>query len=203
MIHIYTYIYIYLFIHIYIYTYIYIHIYIYINIYIYIDTYIYIYIHGEDLLLFFSFLHSHVHTRAFLWEKKLAELHGLARSPLKIYSPADLTYWDHGWRKPLSTMVLGKVPSAMVFFWPFSTCVCFSLTLTSSLDGFHCLLWLSVARVHGLAQAPGSLRKVGLQCPPPHRLPSLLSLLLLSVCLSICWGGRLCSSANIGTKYLQ
>ena len=118
-------------------------------------------------MLFFSFLHSHVHTRAFLWEKKLAELHGLARSPLKIYSPADLTYWDHGWRKPLSTMVLGKVPSAMVFFWPFSTCVCFSLT--SSLDGLHCLLWLSVARVHGPAQA--LFGRMGSSAPPP---PSFL-----------------------------
>ena len=38
-------------------------------------------------------------------------------------------------------------------------------------------------------------------CPP---LPSLLSLLLPGVSLSICsWGGSACSSANLGAKYLQ
>ena len=76
--------------------------------YVYLHIYIYTYLHVEYIYIyiwrgpfgFISFLHSHVHTRAF---------------------------WDHRWRKPLSTMVLGKVPSAMVFFWPFSTCVCLLL----------------------------------------------------------------------------
>ena len=39
---------------------------------------------------------------------------------------------------------------------------------------------------------------------PVPPLPSLLSLLLLGVSLSICsWGGSACSSANLGAKYLQ
>ena len=50
----------------------------------------------------------------------------------------------------------------------------------------------------------GSLRKVGLQCPP---LPSLLSLLLLGICLSMCgWDGSVCFSATHShsrAKYLQ
>ena len=68
--------------------------------------------------------------------------------------------------------------------------------------------WLSVirssyhARVGGLAQA--LFRSLGFSAPP---LPSLLSLLLLGICLSICWwGGSVCSSANLGprwAKYLQ
>ena len=60
--------------------------------------------------------------------------------------------------------------------------------------------WLSVirssyhARVGGLAQA--LFRRLGFSAPP---LPSLLSLLLLGICLSICWwGGSVCSSANLG-----
>ena len=68
--------------------------------------------------------------------------------------------------------------------------------------------WLSVirssyhARVGGLAQA--LFRSLGFSAPP---FPSLLSLLLLGICLSICWwGGSVCSSANLGprwAKYLQ
>ena len=68
--------------------------------------------------------------------------------------------------------------------------------------------WLPVirssyhARVGGLAQA--LFRSLGFSAPP---LPSLLSLLLLGICLSICWwGGSVCSSANLGprwAKYLQ
>ena len=59
--------------------------------------------------------------------------------------------------------------------------------------------WLSVirsyhARVGGLAQA--LFRRLGFSAPP---LPSLLSLLLLGICLSICWwGGSVCFSANLG-----
>ena len=59
--------------------------------------------------------------------------------------------------------------------------------------------WLSVIRsyhapVGGLAQA--LFRRLGFSAPP---LPSLLSLLLLGICLSICWwGGSMCFSANPG-----
>ena len=43
----------------------------------------------------------------------------------------------------------------------------------------------------GARSGSGSFQKVGLQCPP---LPSLLSLLLLGICLSMCgWDGSACS----------
>ena len=65
--------------------------------------------------------------------------------------------------------------------------------------------WLSVirssyhARVGGLAQA--LFRSLGFSAPP---LPSLLSLLLLGICLSICWwGGSVCSSANLGPRWAK
>ena len=140
----------------------------------------------------------------------------------------------------LSTMILGKVPSAMVLLFglplhvfvvccwggkivPLRAWSTSSLTLISLLRMpfiissccnlgervCSCLLLLgwkgcrlvylfAVARVQGLAQA--LFRRLGSSAP----LPSLLSLLLLGVSLSICsWGGSACSSANLGAKYLQ
>ena len=67
--------------------------------------------------------------------------------------------------------------------------------------GCRLVYLFAVARVQGLAQA--LFRRLGFSAPP---LPSLLSLLLLllGICLSICWwGGSACSSANLGAKYLQ
>ena len=64
--------------------------------------------------------------------------------------------------------------------------------------GYRLVYLFAVARVQGLAQA--LFRRLGSSAP----LPSLLSLLLLGVSLSICsWGGSACSSANLGAKYLQ
>ena len=65
--------------------------------------------------------------------------------------------------------------------------------------GCRLVYLFAVARVQGLAQA--LFRRLGFSAPP---LPSLLSLLLLGVSVSICsWGGSACSSANLGAKYLQ
>ena len=72
-----------------------------------------------------------------------------------------------------------------------------------------CLLllgWKGCRLVYLFAVARGKvwLRLFSEGWAPVHPLPSLLSLLLLGVSLSICsWGGSACSSANLGAKYLQ
>ena len=140
----------------------------------------------------------------------------------------------------LSTMILGKVPSAMVLLfglplhvfvvccwggkivplraWSKSSLTLISLLRLSSLsplvviwaNGFVVVCCCWGGRVVVLCTClllPGCkvwLRLFSEGWAPVPPLPSLLSLLLLGVSLSICsWGGSACSSANLGAKYLQ
>ena len=167
------------------------------------------------------------------------------RQYIYIYIYVERTFWVYFvptfiCPHALSTMILGKVPSAMVLLfglplhvfvvccwggkivplraWSKSSLTLFSLLRLSSLsplvviwaNGFVVVCCCWGGRVVVLCTClllPGCkvwLRLFSEGWAPVPPLPSLLSLLLLGVSLSICsWGGSACSSANLGAKYLQ